>query len=139
MNIIKMNDEGTVVQEPVPTDEGTFYYNTYEKITTWRKNIYSISAKTKEEADKVMKEMFLDNELHSGCENPLDLQLIPHWCDNGDYYEGDEDILAYEENGNRPTEELYDDEGSLLEDNTPLNIKRDKKLFNILNFQKDFI
>jgi hypothetical protein len=129
MNIIHMDTNGTmVVQEPIIKENGDFYYNTYEKVTTWRKNVYHISAKTKEEADNVMKQYFQDNELHTGCENPNDLNLIPHWCDHGDYYEGDEDIVTYEDNGFRPTEELYDDEGNLIDDNTPIQIKRDKKI-----------
>jgi len=108
-----------------------FYYHTYEKVMTWRKNYYSISAKTKEEADAAMKELFQDNELHTGCDNPNDYDLIPRWCDTGEYYDGDEDEVSYEENGNRPTEELYDEEGELIDDNTPIQIKRDIKLYNL--------
>ena len=121
-------DANGVVQEPIPKENGDFYYHTYEKIITWRKNYYHISAKTKEEADKVMMEQFQDNELNSGIENPNDELLTPRWVDYGDYYEGDEDLLSYEQNDFKPTEELYDDEGNLLDDNTPIEVRRDKKL-----------
>ena len=78
-----------------------------------------------------MMKKFQDNELHSGAENEDDLPLVPRWADYGDYYEGDEDLLSYEQNNYSPTEELYDDEGNLLDDNTPIEVRRDKKI-NIL-------
>lgn len=122
-----MTQDGSII-EPQPTELGDFYYHTYEKIITWRKNYYHISANTKEEADEYMKKYFQDNELYSGIENPQDLPLTPRWADYGDYYEGDEEVLTYEQNNFKPTEELYDDEGNLLDDNTPIEIKRDKKI-----------
>ena len=134
MNIIKMSEDGTmVVQEPEEnkTGLGDFYYHTYEKIITWKKNYYHIYAMTKEEADLAMMKCFQDNELNSGAENEDDLPLVPRWADYGDYYEGDEDLLSYEQNNYSPTEELYDDEGNLLDDNTPIEVRRDKKI-NIL-------
>lgn len=134
MMTIKMSADGsTAVQEPEEhkLGLGDFYYHTYEKIITWKKNYYHIYANTKEEADIAMKKAFHDNELYSGVENDDDLELVPRWTDCGDYYEGDEDILTYEQNNFSPTEELYDEEGELLDDNTPIEVRRDKKI-NIL-------
>jgi hypothetical protein len=116
------------MKEEIETD---YYYNTYQKVTTWKKDVYSIKANSKEEADEAMRLLFLENELHTGCENHTDALLSPHWCDHGDYYEGDDDLLTYEEN-NGVTEELYDESGELLENNEPLEIKREKKLNNLL-------
>ena len=110
-----------------------FTYNTYEKITTWRKNYYNIIAETKEEADGAMKKAFGDGELSTDLQNNMDLPLTPFWVDYGDYYEGDENVISYEMNDFKPTEELYDDEGNLLDDNTPIEIKRDKIITSILN------
>jgi hypothetical protein len=121
----------TKITEPQPTELGDFYYHTYQKIITWKKDYYKIIAKSKEEADAAMKTFFQENELYSGLENENDLPLAPSWYDCGDYYEGDEDLLSYEDNNSKPTEELYDDEGALLDDNTPIQIKRDKKLHDL--------
>ena len=114
-----------------------FTYITYEKITTWRKNHYNIIAETKEEADAVMKESFQSNELYTGSENKNDLPLTPCWVDYGDYYEGDENVISYEMNNFSPTEELYDDDGELIDDNTPIEIKRDKIITSILNEKEE--
>jgi hypothetical protein len=113
-------------------EKETHYYNVYQKVTTWKKDVFCINANSKEEADEAMRLLFLDNELHTGCENPTDALLTAHWCDHGDYYEGDDDLLTYEQNNNSPTEELYDEWGELLENNEPLEIKREKKLNNLL-------
>lgn len=123
------------VEEPEVKELGDFYYHTYEKVMTWRKNYYHIIAKTKEEADELMKEFFNEQELNTGLENPNDIPNTPRWCDYGDYYEGDEEVITYAMNDYRPTEELYDDEGNLLDDNTPLEIKRDKKINILLGWQ----
>lgn len=108
-----------------------FYYNTYEKIITWKKSVYSIKAINKEEADEEMINQFNQNRLDYDCSNPDDKDLIPHWCEYD--YEGDDYVITYQENRNRPSKELFDDEGNLLSDNTPLDIKRDKKIDTLLN------
>jgi len=129
--ILNKMSEFNIKKEPEVKEMGDFCYHTYEKILTWRKNYYHVIAKTKEEADAVMKKSFQDNELYPGFENKSDLPLTPCWVDYGDYYEGDENVISYEMNNFSPTEELYDDEGELIDDNTPVEIKRDKKI-NIL-------
>ena len=134
MGFIKIMGPNGIIEEKSIEGE-TYYYNTYAKIITWKKEVYSIIANSKEEADKAMKLFFKEEELNTGCYNPDDRPLTPHWCDHGDYYEGDEDLLSYERNGNAPTEELYDDDGNLLDDNTPTEIKRDKKINILLGWQ----
>jgi hypothetical protein len=129
-----MDEKGNIT-EPEVKELGDFYYHTYEKILTWRKNYYHIIAKTKEEADKAMVDFFNEEDLHTGLENPNDMPLTPRWCDCGDYYEGDEEVISYEMNNFKPTEEIYDDEGNLLDDNTPIEIKRDKKINILLGWQ----
>jgi hypothetical protein len=108
-----------------------FQYHIYQKIVTWRKNYYNIIAETKEEADAVMKESFKNDELYP-YENKSAPPLTPCWVDYGDYYEGDEDVISYEMNNFRPTEELYDDDGELIIDNTPLQIKRNNIIDSII-------
>lgn len=130
-----IQDGKLIIQEPEPSEAGIFYYNTYEKVMTWKKNVFCISAKTKEEANAAMKKLFHDGELDCSCDNPMDLELIPHWCDAGEYYEGDDENVSYAENNYKPTEELYDDEGNLLDDNTPIEVKRDKKINLLLGQQ----
>jgi hypothetical protein len=125
-----MTPDGKII-EPVLTEYGDFYYHTYEKVMTWKKDTYHIIAKTQEEANKAMIAHFQDNELHCGSTNDNDLPLVPRWCDRGEYYEGDDETLSYEDNGNRVTEELYTGEGDLIDDNTPIQIKRDLKLYNL--------
>lgn len=125
----KILSNGEIITEE--TEGQDFYYNHYEKIVTWRKNYYHISAKTKEEADEAMINFFKEEELTVGLENEHDALLMPRWCDCGDYYEGDEDVMTYEEN-NGVTEELFDEEGNLLETNEPIEVRRQKKLNTLL-------
>lgn len=124
-----------MITEPEPKEFGDFYYHTYEKVLTWRKNYYHISALTKEQADDIMKKHFEDNKLNCGIENPDDLPLTPKFTDYGDYYDGDEEVISYEMNDFKPTEELYDEDGHLIDDNTPLEIKRNKKINLLLGWQ----
>ena len=92
-----------------------------QKETIWRKNFATIEAENEEEAIKMMKEYAKDfryDDVH-------DSEFI---------YETAED-LSYEENSNQPTREIrYNN--SFLVDNTPIEIKRDKKINSILN-EKD--
>ena len=89
-----------------------------QKETIWRKNFASIEAENEEEAIKKMKEYVNDFRYN----DVYDSEFI---------YETAED-LSYEENGNQPTREIRYD-GSFLVDNTPVEIKRDKKINSILD------
>ena len=89
-----------------------------QKETIWRKNFASIEAENEEEAIKKMKEYVNDFRY----DDVYDSEFI---------YETAED-LSYEENGNQPTREIRYD-GSFLVDNTPVEIKRDKKINSILD------
>lgn len=111
------------------TEKKEFSYHTYEKIATWRKNMYSIMAESKEEADEKMKELFKKGEIYPECSSDV------KWYDGGDYYEGDEEVLSYEDNDNNPTEELYDDDGEKLIDNTPIEVLREQKLIELLGYK----
>lgn len=92
-----------------------------QKETIWRKNYASIEAENEEEAIKKMKEYVNDFRYDA----VYDSEFI---------YETSED-MSYEENGNQPTREIQYN-GSFLVDNTPIEIKRDKKIEEIL-YEKD--
>jgi hypothetical protein len=114
-------------------EELFFDYTHFEKVIIWKRNTYCIKANSKEDADKVMINMFNEGELGSHLEDRNDELLTPWWCDDGDYYDGDEWGITYEENRNSPTEELYDESNDLLEDNTPLEVRRNNKIDYLLN------
>ena len=92
-----------------------------QKETIWRKNFANIEADTEEEAIKKMREYVNDFRYDA----VYDSEFI---------YETAED-MSYEENANQPTREIRYN-GSFLVDNTPVEIKRDKKINSILN-EKD--
>ena len=116
-------------------NEMYYYYTHFEKIMSWKRTSYCIKALSKEDADKVMKDLFKEGELDSSLENPTDALLIPWWCDDGagDYYDSDEWSISYKQNNNAPTEELYDEANDLLEDNTPIEVRREKTIDFILS------
>ena len=89
-----------------------------QKETIWRKNYASIEANSEEEAIKKMKD----------CINDFRYAEVYH---SEFIYETSED-MSYEENGNQPTREIQYN-GSFLLDNTPIEIKRDKKINSILD------
>ena len=78
-----------------------FYLDT--KITTWMRTDFEIEAKSLEEAKQKAIEFHLNMETTE----------LP-WEENMDTQEP----MSVEENGGESTEELYDEEGNIIWDNT---------------------
>ena len=78
-----------------------FYLDT--KITTWMRTDFEIEAKSLEEAKQKAIEFHLE----------MGTTELP-WEENMDTQEP----MSVEENDNQPTEELYDEEGNIIWDNT---------------------
>jgi hypothetical protein len=100
----------------------TFKFHIDQKETIWRRNYTQIEADTEEEAILKMKEL-----VHS-----VDYDLNVY--DNELVLETSEDMTYYD-NLNNPTREVYYKD-NMIEDNTPLDIKRNKKINQIIN-EKD--
>jgi len=82
---------------------GTFNFSLQQKVTTWMQTDYEIEAETLEEAKK--KAIQFHDERHTeniGWEESMDVQ----------------EPLAPEDNGGEPTEEIYDEEGNVIWNNT---------------------
>lgn len=81
----------------------TFYFYVDEKVTTWMRTNFSVSAENEEEAKKKAKE-FVDNEKH-----------------NDIFWEEIRDIVPEKmnpvENDGQPTVELYTEYGEFVSNN----------------------
>lgn len=99
-----------------------FRFNIDQKETIWRRNHCEVEADTEEEAILKMKgaALDIDYDLHA-----YDSELIHDTVDD----------MTYEDNQNQPTREVYY-KGNIVGDNTPLSIKRDKKINSIID-EKD--
>jgi hypothetical protein len=100
----------------------TFKFHIDQKETIWRINYARVEADTEEEAILKMRSLAYsedyDINVHSN-------ELI---------LETSEDMTYYD-NLNNPTREVYYKD-NMIEDNTPLDIKRNKKINQIIN-EKD--
>ena len=96
-------------------------YNFYidQKETIWKRLYCSIDAHSEEEAILKMRSLAYDDDYDIYCHES---EMM---------YDTSED-MTYEDNSNNPTREIYY-KNNLIEDNTPLPIKRDKKINIILN------
>ena len=99
-----------------------FKFHIDQKETIWRRNYTQIEADTEEEA--ILKMRLLANS------EDYDLNVY----DNELVLETSEDMTYYY-NLNNPTREVYYKD-NMIEDNTPLDIKRNKKINQIIN-EKD--
>lgn len=82
---------------------GTFNFSLQQKVTTWMQTEYEIEADTLEEAKQ--KAINFHNERHTeniGWEESMDVQ----------------ELMTLEDNGGEPTEEIYDEEGNVIWNNT---------------------
>jgi hypothetical protein len=82
---------------------GTFNFYLDTKVTTWMRTPIEIEAETLKEAKQMAIEFH--NERHTeniGWEESMDVQ----------------EPLAPEDNGGEPTEEIYDEEGNVIWNNT---------------------
>jgi hypothetical protein len=97
-----------------------FKFHIDQKETIWRRNYAQIEADTEEEAIIKMKELahYYDLDVYNN-------ELILETSEDMNYYD----------NLNNPTREVYYKD-EMIEDNTPLDIKRDKKINQIIN-EKD--
>jgi len=82
---------------------GTFNFSLQQKVTTWMETEYEIEADNYEEAKKKAIEFHNEGNTGSiGWEELMDAQ----------------EPMTLEENDNQPTEEIFDDEGNCIWDNT---------------------
>ena len=82
---------------------GTFNFSLQQKVTTWMETEYEIEADNYEEAKKKAIEFHNQGNTSSiGWEETMDAQ----------------EPMTLEENDNQPTEEIFDDEGNCIWDNT---------------------
>jgi hypothetical protein len=81
----------------------TFNFHLDTKVTTWMRTEFEIEAKSLGEA----KQLAIGFHLEMGTTE------LP-WEENMDTQEP----MSVEENDNQPTEELYDEEGNIIWDNT---------------------
>ncbi len=90
-----------------------------QKETIWRQNTCIIEASSEEEAIVIMKSKAFDLDYDMGLhDSTLILETV--------------DDMTYEENGNQPTREIYYN-GKCIEDNTPINVRREEKINIIIN------
>lgn len=111
-------------------NEFTIYID--RKVVLWQRTTYTITpqeGQTREEALEIIKREFLENPEY------LDESDMVEWCDVDNDLEGGY-LLDYDD---QPTAILYQEiEGDTfdideVEDNTPIEVRREKKLKNILN------
>jgi hypothetical protein len=82
---------------------GTFNFSLQQKVTTWMETEYEIEADNYEEAKKKAIEFHNQGNTSSiGWEETMDAQ----------------EPLTPEDNGGEPTEEIFDDEGNVIWNNT---------------------
>ena len=82
---------------------GTFNFSLQQKVTTWMETEYEIEADNYEEAKKKAIEFHNEGNTGSiGWEELMDVQ----------------EPMTLDDNGGEPTEEIFDDEGNCIWDNT---------------------
>lgn len=82
---------------------GTFNFSLQQKVTTWMETEYEIEADTLEEAKQKAIQFHKERHTESiGWEETLDVQ----------------EPLTPEDNRGEPTEEIFDDEGNIIWNNT---------------------
>jgi hypothetical protein len=82
---------------------GTFNFYLDTKVTTWMRTPIEIEAETLEEA----KQMAIEFHKQGNTEHIA-------WEENPDFQE----LISVEENNGQPTEEIFDDEGNVIWNNT---------------------
>lgn len=100
----------------------TFEFYIDQKETIWRRNYTQIESDSEEEAIIKMKEL-----AHS-----VDYDLDVY---NNEFILETSEDMNYYDNLNNPTREVYYKD-EMIEDNTPLDIKRNKKINQIID-EKD--
>ena len=98
----------------------TFEFHIDQKETIWRRNYAKIESDSEEEAIIKMKELahYYDLDVYNN-------EFILETSEDMNYYD----------NLNNPTREVYYKD-EMIEDNTPLDIKRNEKINQIIN-EKD--
>lgn len=96
-----------------------FEFRIDQKETVWRTNHCRIEAKDENEAILKMRSLAFDND--------YDLHI-----DESEIVNETFDDMEYIDNQNQATREIYYKD-KMIEDNTPLYIKRDKKINTITN------
>ena len=82
---------------------GTFNFSLQQKVTTWMETEYEIEADTLEEAKQKAIQFHKERHTESiGWEESMDVQ----------------EPMVPEDNGGEPTEEIYDEEGNVIWNNT---------------------
>jgi hypothetical protein len=82
---------------------GTFNFSLQQKVTTWMETEYEIEADTLEEAKQKAIQFHKERHTESiGWEESMDVQ----------------EPMTPEDNGGEPTEEIFDDEGNVIWNNT---------------------
>ena len=82
---------------------GTFNFSLQQKVTTWMETEYEIEADNYEEAKKKAIEFHNEGNTGSiGWEELMDVQ----------------EPMTLDDNGGEPTEEIFDDEGNCIWNNT---------------------
>ena len=94
-----------------------FIFHIDQKVAMWRRDYYEVESDTEEDAISSMKSI----------NNILTTQSI-----NSEILFETEFDMSYEENGNQPTIEVYYND-EVIADNTPLDIRRDKKINKIID------
>jgi|ERR1035437_5617866 hypothetical protein len=92
-----------------------------QKVTIWRRDYCDMEAETEEEAILKMKSRSVTEDLLD-CVESDESELL---------YETEME-MTYEENGNQPTIEIVYD-AKVIENNTPLDVRRDKKINTIID------
>lgn len=86
------------------TDKKEFDYYIDTKFTIWGRDRYRIEANSKEEAEKVMRDIMINGDKKG------------LYYDNEFLYETNEEMSVINNDGNA-TKELYDENGNLIIDN----------------------
>ena len=82
---------------------GTFNFSLQQKVTTWMETEYEIEADTLEEAKQKAIQFHKERHTESiGWEESMDVQ----------------EPMVPEDNGGEPTEEIFDEEGNVIWNNT---------------------
>ena len=101
-----------------------YRYYVDQKETVWRRYHCDVEANSEEEAIEKMKADAFDYHGFGGVNGQIDAAEV---------LEETSEDMTFEENGNQPTREVYYKDKVCIEDNTPLEVRRDKKINTILN------
>ena len=102
-----------------------YNFHTWRKVKIWKKDQYTIKANSEKEAIEKAKKLFQSDEIYPGYDDGS-----CEWYD-GNYSEDDEVLTYWDEEA--PTYELwFGDLEDVIDNNEPLEIKRDKKLSGLL-------